>query len=52
MSVVRIILDHTKQNCRTNRNRPIGLHGIVIRLLRFEQFEVFLEYANLDRELG
>ena len=30
----------------------IGVHGFIVRLLWFKQLEVFLEYANLDRELG
>ena len=30
----------------------MGLRGILVRLLWFEQLDVFLEYANFDRELG
>ena len=30
----------------------IGLHDIIVKLPWFEQLEVLLEYAKLDRELG
>lgn len=29
-----------------------GWRGIIVKLLWFEQLEFFLEYADLDREIG